>query len=279
MAQMINRITEYGKQIDFGRTASDYGRYRAGFPDQLYRRLESFGVGVAGQRVLDLGTGTGFLGRGFARQGCRVTGLDISPALMQEARRLDDAEALAMRYVRARAEALAFKDRSFEVVSAGQCWHWFDRPRAALETRRILVPGGFLVIASYDWIALPGNVVEATEELILKHNPKWALSGGLGIHPVYARDAAVAGFGEIECFSFDVFQPYSHEAWRGRIRASAGIAASLGPEQVARFDDELRETLAQRFPERPFPEDPMRVHHRAFAMVCRVPLDARPDTD
>jgi hypothetical protein len=52
MAQMINRITEYGKQIDFGRTASDYGRYRAGFPDQLYRRLESFGVGVAGSACL-----------------------------------------------------------------------------------------------------------------------------------------------------------------------------------------------------------------------------------
>jgi hypothetical protein len=122
-------------------------------------------------------------------------------------------------------------------------------------------------------------VVEATEQLILKHNPKWALAGGMGIHPVFARAAAIAGFGDIECFSFDVLQPYSHEAWRGRIRASAGIAASLSPQEVARFDDELRETLARRFPERPPPEDPMRVHHRTFAMVCRVPLDARRDPD
>jgi SAM-dependent methyltransferase len=184
-----------------------------------------------------------------------------------------------MRYVRAPAEALPLKDRGFDLVSAGQCWHWFDRPRAALEARRVLAPGGFLVIASFDWIALPGNVVEATEQLILKHNPKWALAGGLGIHPAYARDAAAAGFCDIECFSFDVFQPYSHQAWRGRIRASAGIAASLGPEQVARFDEELREMLARRFPEAPPPEDPMRVHHRTFAMVCRVALDARRDTD
>ncbi len=279
MASTLNRITEYGKQIDFGKTADDYGRYRAGFPTQLYHRLHNFGVGAARQRVLDLGTGTGFLGRGFARQGCRVTGLDISPALMREARRLDSAEGLAMRYVRARAEALPFGARGFDVVSAGQCWHWFDRPRAALEARRVLMPGGLLVIASFDWIALPGNVVAATEELILKHNPKWALAGGVGIHPAYARDAAAAGFDDIECFSFDVLQPYSHEAWRVRIRASAGIAASLGPREVARFDDELREMLAWRFPERPFPEDPMRVHHRAFAMVCRVPLDARRDRD
>jgi hypothetical protein len=136
-----------------------------------------------------------------------------------------------------------------------------------------------MVIASFDWIALPGNVVEATEQLILKHNPKWALAGGMGIHPVFARDAAIAGFVDIECFSFDVLQPYSHEAWRGRIRASAGIAASLNPQEVAHFDDELREMLALRFPERAAPGAPMRVHHRTFAMVCRVPLDAQRNTD
>ncbi len=41
----IRTVAAYGKQVDFGKTASDYGRYRAGYPDELYRRLESFGVG------------------------------------------------------------------------------------------------------------------------------------------------------------------------------------------------------------------------------------------
>jgi len=279
MADLSDRIAQYGKQIDFGKTAADYGRYRAGFPGELYYRLETFGAGAAGQRVLDLGTGTGYFGRGFARRGCAVTGTDISPALMREARRLDAAESLPMSYVRARAEALPFKGSTFDVVGAGQCWHWFDRQRAAAEARRVLRPGGILVVASYDWLALPGNVAEATEQLILKHNPKWALASGAGIHPGYARDAALAGFSDIECFSFDVMQPYSHEAWRGRIRASAGIAASLGAEEVARFDDELRAMLGRRFPERPLPDAPMRVQHRAFAAVCRAPLYARRDTD
>jgi SAM-dependent methyltransferase len=164
-------------------------------------------------------------------------------------------------------------DHNFDVVGAGQCWHWFDRRRAAVEARRVLTQGGLMVIASFDWIALEGNVVEATEQLIQAQSEVGAGRRDGNPSGVRARRRP-AGFGDIECFSFDVLQPYSHEAWRGRIRASAGIAASLGPQEVARFDDELRETLARRFP-----ENPMRVHHRTFAMVCRVPLDARRDTD
>ena len=262
----FKRIVEYGKEVDFGKAASDYGRYRAGYPDELYRRLETFGIGIAGQRLLDLATGTGFLGRGFARNGVNVSGLDISIPLMTEARRLDMEAGVQMRYVRARAEATPFKEASFDVVSSGQSWHWFDRAQAAKEARRLIRPGGWLLIAHFDWIPLPGNVVEETERLIVKHNPKWALAGTAGNFPPWARDVAIAGFVAIETFSFDVMAPYTHEAWRGRIRASAGVGGSLDPERVAAFDKELAEQLRKLFP-----EDPMGVHHRTLALVARAP--------
>jgi SAM-dependent methyltransferase len=260
----IEHVRDYGRQVDFGKTAPDYGRYRAGYPDELFERLARFGIGLKGQRVLDLATGAGFLGRGFARRGCDVVGLDISLALMNEARRLDSDVALAMSYVRGRAEALPTRDRSFDVASAGQSWHWFDRSAVAREACRVLRPGGFIVIAHFDWIALPGNVVEATERLIVKHNPKWALGGGLGIHPAWPRDLAIAGFADIETFSFDVMAPYTHEGWRGRIRASAGVGGTLGREQVAAFDAELAAVLRENYP-----GDPMGVHHRTYAVVGR----------
>ena len=262
----LAQIAQYGKQIDFGKTASDYGRFRAGYPDELFRRLRALGVGHAGQRVLDLATGTGFLGRGFARGGGSVIGLDISVPLMLEARRLDQEAGVKMCYVRARAEALPSKDGSFDVVAAGQSWHWFDRQRVASEARRVLRPGGRLAIAHFDWIPLPGNVVEATEALIMKHNPKWRLGGGVGIHPACTRDVAIGGFERIETFSFDVLAPYSHEGWRGRIRASAGVGGTLNPDQVAAFDGELAALLKEKFP-----EDPMGVLHRTFTLVACVP--------
>ncbi|MFP6729304.1 MAG: class I SAM-dependent methyltransferase [Alphaproteobacteria bacterium] len=155
------------RDIDFGKTASDYGAHRAGFPEALYDRLAVFGIGKAGQRLLDLGTGTGALGRGFARAGCKVTGLDPSDALIEEAKRLDgEAGVTTTDYVIARAEETGFPDHAFDVVTAGQCWHWFDRPAAASEAARLLKPDGALVIAHFDWIPLPGNLAEATERLI-----------------------------------------------------------------------------------------------------------------
>jgi hypothetical protein len=102
--------------------------------------------------------------------------------------------------------------------------------------------------------------------LIEQHNPEWKMSGGRGMYSRWLSDVAIAGFHDIETFSFDIFVPYSHEAWRGRIRASAGIAASLPPEQVTRFDSALQTLLHEHFP-----ADPLSVHHRVFAVVCRTP--------
>jgi ubiquinone/menaquinone biosynthesis C-methylase UbiE len=151
--------------IDFGRTAADYGRYRAGFPDQFYERLIANGMVSPPCSALDLGTGTGTVARGLALRGCEATGLDRSANLLEEAKRIDAKLGARIHYVEGRTEALPFADFTFDVVTAGQCWHWFDRPRAAAEAYRVLKRGGRIVIAHFDWIPLPGNVVDATEQL------------------------------------------------------------------------------------------------------------------
>jgi len=59
---------------------------------------------------------------------------------------------------------------------------------------------------------------------------------------------------------------YSHKAWRGRIRAGVGTAASLSPEQVKQFDRELAQLLKIRFP-----DDPLATPHCVFAVICQPP--------
>jgi SAM-dependent methyltransferase len=164
------------------------------------------------------------------------------------------------------AETLKEPDESFDIYTAGQCWHWFDRPKAAAEAFRILKPSGRIIIAHFDWIPMNGNLVEATENLILKYNPDWALSGGTGIYPEWLSDLKTAGFDNLETRSFDLEQPYSPEAWRGRIRASAGIKASLNDSEISAFDDELRNLLEDKFS-----QNPLMVPHRVWFVTGKKP--------
>lgn len=248
------------RDVAFGRAAADYRQFRAGFPSRFFDELETREVVRKEDRALDLGTGTGTVARGLASRGLGVIGLDPSKELLAQARQLDRAVDVHVQYVTGRAEALSFPDSSFDVVTAGQCWHWFERAVAAREVARVLKPGGRLVIAHFDWLPIPGNVVEATEQLIVEHNPAWNMGGGTGVHPEWLRDMAVAGLRDLETFSFDTDQVYSHAAWRGRIRASAGVRASLDEGRTEAFDSALAALLGSRFP-----DDPVVIPHRVWA--------------
>ncbi|WP_158885691.1 class I SAM-dependent methyltransferase [Rhodanobacter sp. L36] len=252
--------------IDFGRAAGDYARHRAGFPEAFFDRLMSDGTVRRDDVVLDLGTGTGTVARGLALRGCDVTGLDPSAPLLAQAAELDQAAGVTVKQVRARVENAEFDPASFDVITAGQCWHWFDRPKAATLARRWLKANGRLVIAHFDWLPLAGNLVQATERLILAHNPGWTMHSGSGIYPAWMKDVAEAGFVELQTHSFDIDVPYSHEAWRGRIRASAGVGASLDDAKVQRFDAELAALMAKNYS-----AQPMAVPHRVWFLSAVNP--------
>ncbi len=193
-------------KITWDRTASDYASFRAGFPDEFYDRLAASGIasGSGAQKcALDLGTGTGTLARGLALRGWRATGLDISADMIGAARRLDATAGVGVDYVVARSEATGLRPAIFDLVSAGTCWHWFDKPAAAREVHRLLKPKGHLVVAAMEWQSRPGNVVAATSALIHRHNPQWP-NDQLGFRFEWAEDLSAVGLAIADRFQFDV---------------------------------------------------------------------------
>jgi ubiquinone/menaquinone biosynthesis C-methylase UbiE len=104
---------------------------------------------LQGERLLDIGCGTGALLELLARRGdgVELAGLDPSAEMLAVARPKLPGE---VRLVQGAAEQLPFADATFDVAVSNSAFHYFERPGEALrEMRRVLRPGGHVVIT--DW--------------------------------------------------------------------------------------------------------------------------------
>lgn len=187
--------------------------------------------------MMDFGTGTGVLAREFARRGCLAAGVDISAEQVATAHRLALDEKLDVDFRVAPAERTPFRDASFEVATANQCWLYFDLTRAIPEVHRILAPAGFLMVSHFSWLPRLDPIAKASEELVLRFNPDWSgadWDGRIPARPGWSRDA----FELRVMFYYDEPVSFTRESWRGRIRALRGVGASLSDEEVRAFDRE-----------------------------------------
>ena len=103
-----------------------------------------------GQRVLDAGCGTGVVAVTAARRGAQVTGLDLTPALLERARENAEIAGLSIDWHEGDIEALPFGDGAFDVVLS-QFGHMFaPRPEVAIaQMLRVLKPGGTIAFATW----------------------------------------------------------------------------------------------------------------------------------
>ena len=122
----------------------------------------------AGQKVLDVAAGNGNVSLAAARRWCDVMATDYVPALLERARERAAAERLEIEFREADAEALPFKDRSFDVVvSTFGVMFTADQEKAAAELMRVCKPGGKIGLANWT----PDGFIGQLFKTIGKHLP------------------------------------------------------------------------------------------------------------
>jgi len=120
----------------FGAVASDYDRYRPGYPAELIDDL----VELGGRTALDIGCGTGKAGRLLAARGLDVLGVELDPKMAEVAR----GHGLPVEV--APFETWDDRGRRFDLIVSGQAWHWVDPVLAAPKAARLLRPGGAVAL-------------------------------------------------------------------------------------------------------------------------------------
>ncbi len=243
---IIKNDIDKGRAFDWGRTSQDYARYRDIYPEEFYQKIADLGLCINGQRVLDLGTGTGVLPRNMYRYGAKWTAADISPEQIEQAKRLS--EGMDISYHARPTEELSFADGSFDVITACQCFFYFDHTKVAPELHRMLAPEGKLLVLYMAWLPLEDSIAGASEKLVLKYNPTWSGHSEV-VRPVGINECYNEYFTKVYSEEYYLSVPFTRESWNGRIKACRGIGASLPPEKIAQWEQEHIELLQRIAPE------------------------------
>jgi SAM-dependent methyltransferase len=230
-----------GNTFDWGKASEDYVKFRDIYPDEFYQKILELGLCGMGQRVLDLGTGTGVLPRYLTKYGSSFVGVDISENQIAQARKLS--VGMDIEYVVSSAEDIDFLDDTFDNALACQCFIYFNQKLLLPKLYRMLKDNGRFCVLSLIWLPGESAIAAGSEKLVLKYNSSW--NGAGFTRPTFDKNGTPTGFnidtslGFVvdSAFAFDIPISFTRETWHGRMLACRGIgASSLTPEQITAFE-------------------------------------------
>lgn len=225
-----------GNGFDWGLVSADYAKYRDIYPDEFYERIVDLGYCKEKQTVLDLGTGTGVLPRNMHRFGAKWIGADISENQINYAEKLS--KGLNIDYIVSSAENLDFEEATFDVITACQCFMYFDKSVILPKIHKWLKPNGHLLILFMAWLPYESQIAKESEKLVLKYNPSWS-GGGMTRYELNTPCWSKKYFDVANTITYEIDLPFTRETWHGRMKSCRGIgASSLSDDEIEAWEIE-----------------------------------------
>lgn len=246
---ITDKRIDSGTPFDWGRTSEDYAAYRDIYPQEFYNKIIERNLCVKNQRVLDIGTGTGVLPRNLYKYGANWTGADISENQIAQAKALSEKAGMKIDFIVSPTEELDFPDGTFDVITACQCFWYFDHEKTAPKLAKMLKKDGRLLILYMAWLPFEDKIAGESEKLVLKYSPEWS-GGGETKKPIDIPEEVSRYFELTYHDEYYLSVPFTRESWHGRMKACRGVGASLSEEKLSEWDSEHRKMLNEIAPEK-----------------------------
>jgi ubiquinone/menaquinone biosynthesis C-methylase UbiE len=256
-------------QIDFGQVAKSYAKAREDIPVSLMDSLFIRGISLDGKKVADIGCGTGALSRKMAMRKADVIGVDPSAELLKLAMDFNKTRNYSIPYVQGYSENTGLLDSQFDLVTVMRAWHWFDREKAIIETKRILREKGTLIVIDSGFLA-GSEVVEKTFEVLSKY-----VSGGLkpagskadsmqrinGFPIEWFAEWQKNGFGLSDFYKLNYSVTFSKQDWIERMESVSWLAG---------LQEDVRKKALQDLSESISDQDPFVIPHECNVCILRL---------
>lgn len=186
---MVSQIKSISATSRFSNRAENYARFRPGYPEELFPFIEkTMGLKPAAG-IVDIGSGTGLFAEPLLKRGYSV--MCIEP---NEDMRKAGEERLkkypSFQSIRSTAEATGLPEKSVDLITVAQTFHWLDPIAARAECERVLKSNGNIILA---WNRETGKTDFEKKYKALRNQYRIGGPGPVQIDPVLITDFFAPG--------------------------------------------------------------------------------------
>jgi ubiquinone/menaquinone biosynthesis C-methylase UbiE len=234
-----------------------YDRYRLDYPPRLLARVAALAGLTPGDRVLDLGTGTGMLAIGFAKAGMAVTALDPEPEMLAAAAAKAEEAGVTVDFRPGGSADLDSNLGAFRLAVMGRSFHWMDRAATLAMLDQIILPEGGVALF-HD--AHPPVVENGWFKILCSLQDKFGRAAApeiaerKGGHRRYEPFLFASAFTQLDGLSVTIRRALTEDEIVGRAFSMSVTAPERLGGRADEFSTALRQALRELSPDGTFTE-------------------------